>query len=90
MAHFGGDSQPYAKEAKEWLTKFVEGRSITIQLYRFDQYSRAVAAVYVGWIFKKNVSVEMVKAGFATIYQDAGAEYGKFEHELRKHEKEAQ
>lgn len=42
MAHFGGACQPYAKEAKEWLTKFVEGRKITIQLHRFDQYSRAV------------------------------------------------
>lgn len=90
MAHFGGDCQPYAKEAKEWLTKFAEGRRATIQLLRYDQYSRAVASVHTGWPWKKNISVEMVKAGFATIYEDGGAEYGSFEPELRKHLREAQ
>lgn len=90
MAHFGGECQPYAREAKAWLTKFVEGRRVTLQLFRFDQYSRAVAAVYVGvWPFRKNVSVEMVRAGFADIYEDGGAEYGAFEAELRRHLKEA-
>lgn len=86
MAHFGGECQPYAKEAKEWLTRFVEGRRVTIQLMRYDQYGRAVAAVYVGRLFRKNVSVEMVKAGFATIYENGGAEYGNFEADIRKHE----
>jgi endonuclease YncB( thermonuclease family) len=90
MAHFGGDCQPYAKEAKEWLTKFAEGRRATIQLLRYDQYSRAVASVYTGWPWNSNVSVEMVKAGFATIYEDGGAEYGGFEPQLRKNLKEAQ
>lgn len=42
MAHFGGQSQPYALEAKQWLARMVEGRPVTIWLHRYDQYSRIV------------------------------------------------
>lgn len=83
MAHFGTKSQPFAVEAKEWLTKFVQGRKVCIQLHRIDQYGRAVATVWVRrpkfpwlWPVWWNVSLEMVHAGFATIYRDLGAEYG--------------
>jgi endonuclease YncB( thermonuclease family) len=84
MAHFGTKSQPYAAEAKEWLTKFVQGRKVCIQLHRIDQYGRAVSTVWVHrrrwpwlwWPVWWNVSLEMVRAGFATIYRDTGAEYG--------------
>ena len=83
MAHFGTKSQPFAAEAKEWLTQFVQGRSVRIQLHRIDQYGRAVATVWVHrrrfpwlwWPVWWNVSLEMVRAGFATIYRDLGAEY---------------
>ena len=83
MAHFGSKSQPFAAEAKEWLTSFVQGRKVCIQLHRIDQYGRAVATVWVHrrrfpwlwWPVWWNVSLEMVRAGFATIYRDLGAEY---------------
>ena len=83
MAHFGTKAQPFAAEAKEWLTKFVQGRKVCIQLHRIDQYGRAVATVRVHrrrfpWLWPSwwNVSLEMVRAGYATIYRDLGAEYG--------------
>jgi len=84
MAHFGTKSQPFAPEAKEWLTKFVQGRKVYIHLHRIDQYGRAVSTVWVHrrrfpwlwWPVWWNVSLEMVRAGFATIYRDTGAEYG--------------
>ena len=82
MAHFGTKSQPFAQEAKEWLTRFVQGRTVCIQLHRIDQYGRAVATVWVRrskfpwlWPVWWNVSLEMVRAGYATIYRDSGAEY---------------
>lgn len=84
MAHFGTKSQPFAHEAKEWLTKYVQGRQVRIQLHRIDQYGRAVATVWVHrrslipflWPLWYNVSLEMVRSGYATIYRDTGAEYG--------------
>lgn len=82
MAHFGSKPQPFAAEAKEWLTNFVQGRKVCIQLHRIDQYGRAVATVWVHrrkfpwlWPVWWNVSLEMVRAGYATIYRDMGAEY---------------
>ena len=51
MAHFGGQSQPYAEEAKQWLTKMVEGRPVTIWLHRYDQYSRIVISMERRLIF---------------------------------------
>lgn len=90
MAHFGTKSQPYAAEAKEWLTNFVQGRRVRIQLLRIDQYGRVVAMVWVRrrkfpywlWPVWWNVSLEMVSAGFATLYRDAGAEYGGIKKKL--------
>ena len=96
MAHFGTKAQPYSTEAKEWLTKFVQGRKVCIQLHRIDQYGRAVSTVWVRrfqfpWIWSvwRNVSLEMVRAGFATIYRDFGAEYGGILADLETAEKRA-
>lgn len=96
MAHFGTKSQPFAVEAKEWLTQFVQGRKVCIQLHRIDQYGRAVATVWVHrrkfpWIWPVwwNVSLEMVKAGFATIYRDTGAEYNGILRDLEAAESKA-
>jgi len=86
MGHFGSKPQPYSSEAKEWLTKFVQGRRVTVHLHRMDQYSRVVATVTFGPRFaliallmpwwRTNVSLAMVEAGFATVYDSCGAEYG--------------
>lgn len=84
MAHFGHAPQPFAPEAKEWLARLVQGRRVRIQLHRIDQYGRAVASVWVRrrrwphvlWPRWWNVSLAMVTDGFATLYRDAGAEYG--------------
>ena len=97
MAHFGTKPQPYAVEAKEWLTSFVQGRRVRIQLLRIDRYGRAVAMVWVQrrrfpywlWPVWWNVSLEMVSAGFATIYRDAGAEYGNIKEKLVQAEAKA-
>lgn len=88
MGHFGGVPQPYAEEAKQWLTKYTEGHRVTIQPHRLDHYSRMVATVWVRhwFLFWKNVSLEMVRAGYATVYVSAGAEYGGIKEMLQKAE----
>lgn len=96
MAHFGTKSQPFAVEAKEWLTKFVQGRKVCIQLHRIDQYGRAVSTVWVRrrkfpwlWPVWSNVSLEMVRSGYATIYRDMGAEYNGILKDLETAESKA-
>ena len=50
---------------------------ITIQPQSRDQFGRAVCLVSVGrWPFKKDVAELMLKKGLATVYRQAGAQYG--------------
>jgi len=45
MAHFGGKSQPFSTEAKQYLEQLVLGKRVTIQILQRDQYSRAVRSL---------------------------------------------
>ncbi|EIW56856.1 SNase-domain-containing protein [Trametes versicolor FP-101664 SS1] len=83
-AHFGRPTQPYAEESLAWLKSQIEGRFIYCQLVRKDQYGRIVSAVHLkprilpGWLTTgRDLSVEMLRAGWASVYEQAGAEYGK-------------
>lgn len=58
----------------------VLSRNIIVEPLSKDQYGRIVAMVKVRkpllWPFRKNVNVEMLKRGLATVYAQSGAEYG--------------
>ncbi|KAI8973707.1 hypothetical protein BDF20DRAFT_915114 [Mycotypha africana] len=88
-AHFGMPAQPFSTEALQFLKKLVLNRTVEVQLLSRDQYQRVVAMAFVRrppFFLKKNVSVEMVKAGLASIYEAKGAQYaGQFE-QLQKYE----
>jgi endonuclease YncB( thermonuclease family) len=60
-------------------------------IYRRDQYDRIVAQVYVRrWLFRKDVGLEMLKAGLATVYEaKTGAEFGTSEKKYRAAEERA-
>jgi len=76
-AKFGKEGQPGGDEATQFLSDLILNQSVSIQLLSRDQYSRAVAMVYRGtWPFRKNVCKEMTAAGWATVYKQAGAQYG--------------
>ncbi|PVF96787.1 SNase-domain-containing protein [Serendipita vermifera] len=80
-AHFGKPAQPYAEEALAWLRNAVLGKQVWCQLLRRDQYGRTVAVPMVkSWVpFRyRCVSIDMLKAGWATVYQQSYAEYGKW------------
>jgi endonuclease YncB( thermonuclease family) len=56
------------------------GKTVKLKLLRKDQYGRALAKVEGGRSIlppfkKKDVSVELVRNGLATIYTGGGAEY---------------
>ncbi|ORY86003.1 hypothetical protein BCR35DRAFT_264397 [Leucosporidium creatinivorum] len=78
LAHFGKPAQPFAAEALDWLTKAVHGRTVHVDVLRKDRYGRVVGMAYVRrfpWLFRRNVSEEMLKAGYATVYTQGGAEH---------------
>src|SRR5271169_2227103 len=83
-AHFGNAAQPYAVEAQAWLTNYVLGRRVRVILFSRDRYERVVCSVKIWkWGFRRDVSLEMAKAGWAEVYDNFGAEYGGLESQLR-------
>ncbi|KXN85225.1 putative endonuclease LCL3 [Leucoagaricus sp. SymC.cos] len=83
-SHFGRIEQPYAAESLAWLQEKILGKVVYCRLIRRDQYSRVVANVHLAprflpgaFFFGKNLPLEMLRAGCATTYEQAGAEYGK-------------
>ncbi|KAH7924409.1 staphylococcal nuclease [Leucogyrophana mollusca] len=82
-AHFGRPAQPYAAESLAWLKGQIEGKTMYCQLIRRDQYSRVVSVVahpprfLPGFLVSgKSLALGMLKAGWVTTYEQAGAEYG--------------
>ncbi|KAF8622606.1 hypothetical protein AX15_006864 [Amanita polypyramis BW_CC] len=77
-AHFGRPAQPFAIESHTWLKKRILKKKVYCQLLHRDQYSRIVANVHVpGLFFRKNLALEMLRAGWATTYEQASAQYGE-------------
>ena len=87
-AHFGKPSQPFSKEALNWLKQYTIYRNVKETLWRRDQYNRIVGSVRIWkWSGNKDVGLEMVKAGYATVYTASGAEYGGLEAKLKRAER---
>jgi len=91
LAHWGREAQPFSKEAHDWLIKLVHNRRVRAYIYRRDQYDRVVAQVYVRrWLFRKDVGLEMLRAGLATVYEaKTGSEFGTVEDKYRAAEQKA-
>jgi len=90
-AHFGKPAQPYSGEALQFLTDFVLGRRVRVSVWRKDQYGRVVGTAHVRrGLFRRDVSLAMLKTGMATIYEAKfGSEFGGKEKEYRKAEEVA-
>lgn len=77
--------QPYGAEARLWLRNFTLKRHVSFRLHSIDQYRRVVATVHrdhqnpilraLG-LGKRNVGLELTRAGYATLYRGANAQYG--------------
>ncbi|KAI4231479.1 MAG: hypothetical protein L6R40_007729 [Gallowayella cf. fulva] len=90
-AHFGRPAQPFSKEAMDFLTSYILHRRVRAYIYKRDHYDRAVATVYVRkWLLRRDVGLEMLKRGWATVYQaKSGAEFGQSEMKYRRAEERA-
>jgi endonuclease YncB( thermonuclease family) len=87
-------SQPFAIEAKEYTTSLLQGKRVKVTLFSKDQYGRAIGKVetprpVVPVFSRKDVSLELVRKGLATIYTGRGAEYGGNKDILQRTESEA-
>jgi endonuclease YncB( thermonuclease family) len=82
-SHFGKPAQAYSDEALAWLKEQIHGRRLKCQLFKRDQYGRIVALPLIPhhrwWPRRsatRNLPLEMVRAGWGTVYTGAGAKYG--------------
>lgn len=91
-AHWGNPEQPYGNEALEWLRSTLLHRYVRVYPYSRDQYGRMVASVHLRrWlIFRSDVGYEMLKKGWATVYEaKTGSEFGGKEEQYRAAEARA-
>jgi endonuclease YncB( thermonuclease family) len=73
-------SQPFGEEAKKYTSDMVLGKTVKVTLYSKDRYGRALSMVetprpIIPVFGRKDLSVELVDKGLATIYKGGGAEY---------------
>ncbi|KAI8821749.1 uncharacterized protein EV422DRAFT_430358 [Fimicolochytrium jonesii] len=88
-AHFGQQAQPYSAEAKQWLEQRVMEKTVFVRPLRRDQYGRLVSMVWTRSLFppfRRNVNVDMLRAGWAVLYTATGAEYDGMYEELKQAE----
>lgn len=78
VGKFGSAGQLFADEARDYVSHQVLGKTVNLKLLRKDQYMRAVGAIEYGGagpFFRKDLSLEVLRQGFAVIYRGGGASY---------------
>jgi len=79
-------SQPFGQAATKYFAGLVLNKTVEIKEYGQDRYGRTLGVVFVD---RKNVNLEMVKAGYAEVYRGTpatgfdSAPYWKAEEEAR-------
>ena len=76
--------QAFGTKSKEYLSSLIYGKTITVDVQKTDGWGRFLAYVYTP--DNKDVSLEMIKAGFAWHFEkyDDSSEYEKAEKEARE------
>lgn len=84
-AHFGKPAQKYSGEALDWLRSYILGKKVRITPLARDQYGRVVSEAKVWKLTgRKNVSMEMLRNGWAVVYEaKQGAEFNGNEDKFR-------
>jgi micrococcal nuclease len=59
--------QPYSKEARDHLTRLVQGKTIRVWIYGQDRSKRMVVVLWAGRV---NVNLEMVREGLVEVHRD--------------------
>lgn len=61
-------NQAYGKRAKQYLSKLIWGVPVTVNVIEQDRYGRSIGKVSTNQI--KDVSLEMIRAGYAWLYRE--------------------
>ncbi|RKP04329.1 hypothetical protein CXG81DRAFT_23104 [Caulochytrium protostelioides] len=95
--HFGRTEQPFYADAKAHLaTRCPPGTTVRVRCLARDHYGRCLGVVWArwGWLgrlgWHRNVNLDLVQAGLAVVYDQAGKQYDGMEAVLRAAEKQAQ
>lgn len=91
-AHFGLPGQAFGNEARRWLSEYMLGRRVRIVVHSVDQYGRALGSAFsprgpFSWIARlgeRNVSVELARAGYATVYEGSNAQFGNARRKIER------
>ncbi|KAG0441511.1 putative endonuclease LCL3 [Dictyocoela muelleri] len=89
-SYFGKPAQPLSNEAQAALSNLILLKNVTIKILKVDRFSRVIAKVYVGWLFKTDVSLKMLEMGWACVYEGSDAVFDGNETVLREKESIAQ
>jgi endonuclease YncB( thermonuclease family) len=60
------EGQPYSQRPKDYLTDLILDKTVDIQGYGLDRYSRVLGVVSLN---ERNINIEMVKSGYAEVYR---------------------
>jgi endonuclease YncB( thermonuclease family) len=88
-------SQPFAEEAKEFASHLILDQKVKVTLLRKDRYGRALGKVQTQLqkfppLSRKDLSMELIQRGLATLYTGGGAEYDGNRELLEKKQKKAE
>jgi endonuclease YncB( thermonuclease family) len=87
-------SQPFGDVAKEYISNSVLGKKVKVTLLSKDRYGRAIGKVETPRKFilfgRKDLSIELIRRGLATLYTGGGAEYSNNLDILKSKQAEAQ
>lgn len=79
IAKFGNPDMFMGQEAKAYVQERLDSKVVKVKMLRKDQYGRVVGKVSVGrtipFLPRIDLSVDLAKRGFATLYTGGGAEY---------------
>lgn len=65
-------NQPYANKSKEYLASLIDGKIVTVDWKKKDQYRRILGVIYLGDV---NINAEMIRAGYAWNYKYSRDKY---------------
>ena len=77
-AKFGNPGQPYSQEAKDFVTRSVKDRVVTVKLLGRDRYSRVIGRVkFRNRVLPLGVDLtqSLASHGYASLYTGGGAQY---------------